>query len=151
MNIERNVLAALAGPIASNMLTSGHRAARYHLWIVTLHKAAHAAVTTALGIRIEEVSILQLSPAAPAGVNPAATCAACATAPAIWSVPTSTPSTASPKPSAPGMNSPAKKPNRSSPPTAPNWPKRPLGPSWRPFPAGSPIPSFPQPLRPESG
>lgn len=35
-----------------------YSAARYHLWIVALHEAAHAAVATALGIRIEEVSVI---------------------------------------------------------------------------------------------
>jgi len=58
MNVEHYVLAALAGPIASTMYTGGHPAARYHLWIVALHEAAHAAVATALDIRIEEVSVI---------------------------------------------------------------------------------------------
>jgi hypothetical protein len=55
---DHYVLAALAGPIISAMYTGGYRAARYHLWVVALHEAAHAAVATALGIRVEEVSIL---------------------------------------------------------------------------------------------
>jgi hypothetical protein len=58
MNVEHYVRAALVGPIASTMDTGGHPAARYHLWVVALHEAAHAAVATALGIRLEEVSIL---------------------------------------------------------------------------------------------
>ncbi len=58
MNIERRVLAALAGPIASAMFTGGNPAARYHQWVVALHEASHAAVATTLGIRLEEVSIL---------------------------------------------------------------------------------------------
>jgi len=58
MNVEHHVLAALAGPIASDMYTGGDRATRFHEWAVALHEAAHAAVATALGIRLEEVSIL---------------------------------------------------------------------------------------------
>jgi hypothetical protein len=58
MNIEHHVLAALAGPISSAMFTGGERAARYHLWVVALHEAAHAAVATALGIRLAELSII---------------------------------------------------------------------------------------------
>lgn len=40
------------------MFTGGDRAARFHEWVVALHEAAHAAVATALGIRIEEVSVI---------------------------------------------------------------------------------------------
>jgi hypothetical protein len=58
MSVEHYVVAALAGPIASTMYTGGHPAARHHLWIVALHEAAHAAVATALDIRIEEVSLI---------------------------------------------------------------------------------------------
>ncbi|MBP9025311.1 MAG: hypothetical protein KBH81_04090 [Phycisphaerae bacterium] len=58
MNVEHHVLAALAGPIASAMYTGGDRAERFHAWAVALHEAAHAAVATSLGIRLEEVSIL---------------------------------------------------------------------------------------------
>lgn len=58
MNVEHYIVAALAGPIASTMYTGGHPAARYHQWVVALHEAAHAAVATALGIRLEEVSVI---------------------------------------------------------------------------------------------
>lgn len=58
MNIDHHVLAAPAGPIASAMYTGCNRAARDHLWVVALHEAAHAAVATVLGIRVEEVSVL---------------------------------------------------------------------------------------------
>jgi hypothetical protein len=61
MNVEHHALAALAGPIASAMFTGGDRAARYHLWVVALHEAAHAAVATALGIRLDEVSVIPTS------------------------------------------------------------------------------------------
>ena len=55
---ERHILTALAGPIISTMYTGGDHAARYHQWAVALHEATHAAVATALGIRIEAVSII---------------------------------------------------------------------------------------------
>jgi hypothetical protein len=58
MNIDHHVLAALVGPIASAMYTGGNPAARFHEWVVALHEAAHAAVATALGIRLEEVSVI---------------------------------------------------------------------------------------------
>lgn len=58
MNVEDHALAALAGPIASAMFTGGNHAARHHLWVVALHEAAHAAVATALSIRLEEVSVI---------------------------------------------------------------------------------------------
>ncbi|MBI4905294.1 MAG: hypothetical protein HY820_16795 [Acidobacteria bacterium] len=55
---NHNVLATLAGPIASIMYTGGCRAGRSHEWVVALHEAAHAAVATALSIRVKEVSFL---------------------------------------------------------------------------------------------
>ncbi len=61
VDADRYVLAALAGPIAGAMYTGGHRAARDHLWAVALHEAAHAAVATVLGIRLEEVSVIPTS------------------------------------------------------------------------------------------
>lgn len=57
MNVEDHALAALAGPITSAMFTGGNHAARDHHWVVALHEAAHAAVATALGIRLDEVSV----------------------------------------------------------------------------------------------
>lgn len=61
MSTEHHVLAALAGPIASAMYTGGDRATRDHLWVVARHEAAHAAIATALGIRLEEVSVIPTS------------------------------------------------------------------------------------------
>jgi hypothetical protein len=58
MSVEHYVMAAQAGPIGSGMRTGGYRAACCHLWVAALHEAAHAAVATALGIRIEEVSVI---------------------------------------------------------------------------------------------
>lgn len=58
MNVENHILAALAGPIISTMFTGGDRAACEHRWVVALHEAAHAAVATTLGIRLEAVSIV---------------------------------------------------------------------------------------------
>lgn len=46
------------------MFRGGDRAARHHQWVVALHEAAHAAVATALGIRLEAVSVIP-SPGAP--------------------------------------------------------------------------------------
>jgi hypothetical protein len=55
---ERHALASLAGPIISKIVTGNHQAAQYHTWVIALHEAAHAAVATALGIRLKEVSIV---------------------------------------------------------------------------------------------
>jgi hypothetical protein len=55
---ERQALARLAGPIISGMVTGNCHAARHHTWVVALHEAAHAAVGSRLGLRLEEVSIV---------------------------------------------------------------------------------------------
>jgi hypothetical protein len=55
---EGHALASLAGPLISKMVIGNHHAVQYHTWVVALHEAAHAAVATALGIRLKEVSIV---------------------------------------------------------------------------------------------
>jgi len=55
---ERHALASLAGPLISKMVTGNYSTTQYHTWVVALHEAAHAAVATALGIRLKEVSVV---------------------------------------------------------------------------------------------
>ncbi|MCC6363188.1 MAG: hypothetical protein IT165_06660 [Bryobacterales bacterium] len=55
---EIHVMGALAGSVATAMMTGGNRADRYRTWGVALRESARAAVGTALGLRLEEVSIV---------------------------------------------------------------------------------------------